>query len=387
MTRTFPAAMAACLLVAVAAPTFAQDRYRSAEHDFRLVTVADGLENPWSMAWLPDGDMLVTERPGRLRIIRNGVLLPDPVPGVPQVETRGQAGLLDVAPHPDFASNRLLYLSYSKPDADPESRGTTAVARARLEDDRLTDLEEIFVAVTAGNGHYGSRLVFDGNGHLFITTGDRQAPPRGDLESHPAQDLTNHHGKVSRILEDGGIPPDNPFVDTPGAQPSIWTYGHRNMQGLALDPATGDLWENEHGPQGGDEVNLIEPGRNYGWPVIGFGVNYGSGQAIHGGTHRDGMEQPKHVWIPSIGIAGMMFYTGDRFPRWRGNMFVGGMAGERLVRLTVEGREITRREDVLVGIGRVRDVRQGPDGLIYLAIDSRSGGTTPILRLEPLERR
>jgi len=349
--------------------------------------VADGLENPWSMAWLPNGDMLVTEKPGRLRVIRDGTLLPDPVQGVPEVETRGQAGLLDVVPHPDFATNRLIYLSFSKPDPDPESRGTTAVVRGRLENGRLVDVEEIFVAVTSGNGHYGSRLVFDGNGHLFITTGDRQAPPRGDLESHPAQDLTNHHGKVSRILEDGGIPSDNPFLDTPGAQPSIWSYGHRNMQGLALDPATGDLWENEHGPQGGDEVNLIEPGNNYGWPVIGFGVNYGSGQAIHEGTHREGMEQPKHVWVPSIGISGMTFYTGDRFPRWRGNLFVGGMAGERLVRLTVVDREITGREDVLAGIGRVRDVRQGPDGLLYLAIDSRGGGQTPILRLEPVERR
>ena len=357
-----------------------QDVQRSALHNYRVVTVADGLMNPWSIAFLPGGDMLVTERPGRLRIIRNGKLLPNAVTGTPTVFAQGQGGLLDVMPHPQFTQNKLLYLSYSKP---VEGGSTTAVARGRFENDQLTNVQDIFVADTKGQGHYGSRLVFDGNGYLFITVGDRQVPPSGNLEAHPAQDLSNHHGKLIRIHDDGRVPADNPFVSRAGAKPEIWTYGHRNMQGLVLHPVTGDLWETEHGPQGGDEVNLIKAGSNYGWPVIGYGVNYGSGAAIHTGTHREGMQQPLHIWVPSIGVSGLMIYTGDKFPGWKGNLFAGGMVGKQLVRMTLDGQKVDFEEDLLWNIGRVRDVRQGPDGLIYVAIDGERGAATPILRLEP----
>jgi glucose/arabinose dehydrogenase len=342
--------------------------------------------NPWSIAFLPGGDMLVTERPGRLRIIRNGKLLPDPVAGLPAVLAQGQGGLLDVVPHPNFATNRLLYLSFSKPYADGPG-ATTAVARGRFENDRLTGVEEIFVAVTRGAGHYGSRLAFDRDGFLFITVGDRQAPPSGNLEAHPAQDITNHHGTINRLHDDGRVPADNPFVARPGARPEIWSYGHRNPQGLAIHPETGDIWSTEHGPQGGDELNVIRAGANYGWPVIGFGVNYRSGAAIHSGTHREGMEQPTHIWVPSIGVSGLLVYTGDKFPEWRGNIFAGGMVGEQLARLEIDGTRVVREETIGTGLGRIRDVRQGPDGYIYLAIDHNRGEPTPIVRLEPVPRR
>lgn len=358
--------------------------FRSAEHDYRVVTVVDGLVQPWSIAFLPGGDMLVTERVGRLRIVRKGTLLPQAVEGVPEVFAQGQGGLLEVAPHPDFASNRLLYISYSKPLPDKQS--TTALIRGRLENDRLTGVEELFVSVSRGRGHYGGKIAFDGKGHVFLSLGDRQVPPEGDLEKHPAQDLSNHHGTIVRLHEDGRVPEDNPFVKTPGAKPEIWSYGHRNVQGLAFHPETGDLWANEHGPQGGDELNLILPGRNYGWPVIGYGVNYRTGLAIHAGTHREGMEQPVHIWVPSIGISGLMIYTGDRFPRWKGNIFVAGLAGEQVARLTLDGREVINEETLAQRLGRIRDVRQGPDGYIYLAIEDRDRAPTPIVRLEPVDR-
>ncbi|MGQ0643699.1 MAG: PQQ-dependent sugar dehydrogenase [Gemmatimonadaceae bacterium] len=360
---------------------------RSMFHEYRVTKVVDSLINPWSMAFLPNGDMLVTERPGRLRIVRKGKLLPQPVAGVPPVYARGQGGLLDVVPHPNFASNKLLYISYSKPYGDTTLGATTAVIRGRFEDDRLTNVEEIFLAATRGKtGHYGSRLAFDGRGHLYITVGDRQVPPAGDLPTHPAQDLSNHHGKISRIHEDGKVPTDNPFVAREGAKPEIFSYGHRNMQALVIHPVTGDVWATEHGPQGGDELNLIKPGTNYGWPVIGFGVNYRSGAAIHSATHHEGMEQPVHLWVPSIGVSGMIVYTGDQFPAWKGSMFAGGLVGEQLVRLTLDGLVAEHAEVLVRRQGRIRDVRQGPDGFIYLAIDSRQGAPTPILRLEPAGR-
>jgi glucose/arabinose dehydrogenase len=271
---------------------------RSAYHDYRLVTVVDGLIRPWSMAFLPDGDMLVTEKAGRLRILRDGELLDEALPGLPEVYSRGQGGLLDVVPHPDFADNRLLYFTYSKPLDAGES--TTAVIRGRFEGGQLQGVEPVFEAQSRGGGHYGSRLVFDGRGHIFVTVGDRMASTRDELEEHPAQDLSNHHGVVVRLNEDGGVPNDNPFVGQRGALPEIWSYGHRNAQGMVFDPASGHLWLTEHGPQGGDELNLIEAGGNYGWPVIGYGVNYGSGSAIHAGTHREGMEQPKKSGYPLL---------------------------------------------------------------------------------------
>jgi glucose/arabinose dehydrogenase len=384
MLRNTLAFGTALLLVAATNVSAQAPVIPSTHHDYRVVTVAEGLINPWSIAFLPSGDMLVTERPGRLRIVRDGRLLPDPVPGVPDVLAQGQGGLLDVVAHPDFASNRLIYLSFSKP-VPGEEGATTAVVRGRFDNDRLTDVEEIFEAVSRGRGHYGSRIAFDGQGHVFISVGDRQAPSTGDLEAHPAQDLSNHHGTIIRLHDDGRVPDDNPFVGQAGARPEIWSYGHRNAQGLAVHPETGDLWANEHGPQGGDELNRVTPGANYGWPVIGFGVNYRSGTTIHEGTHREGMESPIHVWVPSIATSGLLIYTGDRFPRWRGNMFVGGLAGEQLARLELDGTTVRHEETLARGMGRIRDVRQGPDGYIYLAIDHRGGEPTSIVRLEPVQ--
>jgi glucose/arabinose dehydrogenase len=364
----------------------ADGTFRSALHDYRVVTVVDGLVQPWSIAFLPNGDMLVTERPGRLRIVRQGKLLPQPVEGVPKVFVSSQGGLLEVMLHPNFASNRLVYLTYSKPGAD-DSQSRTALIRGRFENDRLTGVEEIFQAVASGRNHFSGKIAFDKNGFLFLTLGDRQVPPEGNLEAHPAQDLSNHHGKIVRLHDDGRLPTDNPFVNRAGARPEIWSYGHRNVQGLAIHPETGDIWTNEHGPQGGDELNRIQPGRNYGWPVIGFGVNYTTGLAIHAGTHREGMEQPVHVWVPSIGISGLMIYTGNRFPEWRGNIFAGGMVGQQLARLTLDGQRVVNRETLVPQMGRIRDVRQGPDGYIYLVTDDREGGKpTPIFRMEPIER-
>lgn len=377
---------------------------QSALHDLRVTTVAEGLVNPFSMTFTPEGDLLVAERPGRLRIVRDGALLAEPVQGLPEILALGrgaramngleQAGLRDVVLHPDFASNRLLYLSYTKPGAD--SVGTLAVVRGRFEGDRLHDVEEIFHADAHGNGSerssmWGGRLAFDGRGYLYITLGDRQWPATGDLTAHPAQDLSNHNGTTIRLHEDGRVPADNPFVGRPGARPEIWTYGHRNAQGLAVHPTTGEVWLNEHGPQGGDELNLLRPGGNYGWPVTGYGVNYGTGTAIHSGTHVEGMTLPAHVWVPSIGVSGMLFYTGDAFPQWRGDLFVGGLRGQRLVRLRLDGSRVVREETILQDVGRIRDIRQGPDGLIYLAVDGgkrwEDGPPTPILRLEPAGRR
>jgi glucose/arabinose dehydrogenase len=366
---------------------------RSAYHDYRVVTFVDGLVQPWSIAFLPGGDTLITERPGRLRIVRNGKLLPAPVEGLPAVVYEGQGGLLEVAVHPDFASNRLLYITYSKQTGektDPKqpTPATTALIRGRFENDRLTDVQQLFQSVSAGRGHFGGKIAFDNKGHVFLSLGDRQVPPEGTLEKHPAQDLANHHGKMIRLHDDGRVPADNPFVNTPNAKPEIWSYGHRNVQGLAIHPQTGDVWTNEHGPQGGDELNLDQPMKNYGWPVIGFGVNYRTGTIIHSGTHREGMEQPRHVWVPSIGISGLMIYTGDKFPQWKGNFFVGGMVGEQVVRLTYDEKRGFRNAEILAqGLGRVRDLRQGADGFIYLVIEDRDGKPTPVLRLEPVDRQ
>ncbi len=378
---------------------------RSAEHDFRVVPVAEGLVRPFSMAFTPEGDLLVTERPGRLRLIRDGVLLLDAVSGIPDVVALGrgarsmngleQAGMRDVVLHPGFADNRLLYLSYTKPGAD--SLGSLAVARGRFEDGALHDVREIFHADAFPDGtdrssQWGGRMAFGRDGSLFVTVGDRQWPSTGNLHAHPAQDVTTHNGTVVRLRDDGTVPDDNPFARNRNgeAKPEIWTWGHRNAQGLAVHPETGDVWSNEHGPQGGDELNLILPGRNYGWPVVGYGVNYRTGTAIHAGTHLEGMEQPVHVWVPSIGVSGMLFYSGGAFPGWRGDMLVGGLSGQRLVRLVLDGRTVVHEETLLHGQGRIRDVQQSPEGFIYLALDGATrdvdGPPTGIVRLEPVER-
>ena len=385
MLRTFACATVAAIAVSAGPVLTGNTVLRSALHDYRVVTVADGLVQPWSIAFLPGGDVLITERPGRLRIMRKGQLLPQPVEGVPKVFHSSQGGLLEVIPHPDFASNRFIYLTFSKPGAT-DAQATTTLVRGRFDGTALTGLEQLFQAKTEGRNHFGGKIAFDRNGFLFLTLGDRQVAPEGNLDSHPAQDLSNHHGKIVRLHDDGRVPADNPFVNRPGARPEIWSYGHRNVQGLAIHPETGDIWTNEHGPQGGDELNRVQPGRNYGWPVIGFGVNYQTGLAIHTGTQREGMEQPAQVWVPSIGISGAMFYTGSRFPGWRGNLFVGGMARQRLVRLTLDGQRVVHEETLVPQMGRIRDVRQGPDGDIYLVTDNREGKPTPILRLEPVER-
>ena len=375
------------LLLSVVTPVLGQAPVlRSANHDYRVVTVAEGLMNPWAIAFLPGGDILITEKPGRLRLVRNGVLRMEPMEGVPEVLFQGQGGLLDVVPHPDFESNQLVYLTYSKPIGDG-TEATTAVARGRFVDDRLTNVEDIFVAETRGRpGHYGSRLAFDADGYLFVAVGERQAPSRGDLEAHPAQDISNHHGTINRLHGDGSVPTDNPFVGQSGARPEIWSYGHRNPQGLAIHPETGDIWAIEHGPQGGDELNRVLPGLNYGWPVIGYGVNYGSGLAIHEGTRRDGIESPTHFWVPSIATSGLMIYTGDVFPAWKGSIFVGGLAGQQIARLTMDGQRVVREETLLQRMGRIRDIRQGPNGYIYVAIDGR-GAPTSVVRLEPAGAR
>ena len=407
--------MLRCLLIAVLSGALAcsgtdsvQDPaegsvVRTAFHDFTVTTVAEGLVRPFSMAFTPEGDLLVTERPGRLRILRDGTLLADPVAGLPDIRALGrgarsmngleQAGLRDVALHPDFGDNRLLYLSYTKPG--PDSLGNLAVVRGRFEGDRLTDLEELFHADATGNGSdrssmWGGRLAFDGEGYLYVTLGDRQWPSTGDLTTHPAQQLSNHNGTTVRIHDDGRVPDDNPFVGVDGAHPEIWSLGHRNAQGMAVHPQTGDLWQNEHGPQGGDELNLIRPGANYGWPVVGYGVHYRSGAAIHAGTLQEGMEPPTHVWVPSIGVSGMLFYAGEAFPQWRGDMLVGGLSGQRLVRLRLDGREVVREETLLQDMGRIRDIAEAPDGTLYLAVDGATrdidGPATEILRLTPVPR-
>ena len=377
---------------------------RTAFHDFSVDTVTGGLVHPFSMVFTPEGDLLVTERPGRLRIIRDDVLIDDPVEGLPEIlaigqgampqDGREQAGMRDLVLHPDFAENRLLYLSYTKPG--PDSLGNIAVVRGRFENDRLSDVEELFHADAFGNGsnrssQWGGRLALDGKGYLFITIGDRQWPSEGDLSEHPSQSLSSHNGTTIRLHEDGRVPEDNPFVGQDGVHPEIWTYGHRNAQGLAIHPETGDVWLNEHGPQGGDELNLVRPGLNYGWPVVGFGVNYRTGIAIHSATHQDGMEPPVHIWVPSIGVTGMLFYTGAAFPDWRGDMIVASLRGEQLVRLTLDGQQVAREETLISGMGRIRDVRQGPEGIIYLAMDGDArgfdGDPTPIVRLIPTRAR
>lgn len=385
MARTLLSLLIVGLVISAGSLVSGDTVFRSAYHDYRLVTVVDALVQPWSIASLPGGDLLITERPGRLRIVRQGKLLPQPVEGVPTVLHSGQGGLLEVMPHPNFATNRMLYLTYSKPHADGK-QATTALVRGRFENDRLVGVEQLFESISQGRGHFGGKLAFDKNGYLFLTLGDRQVPPEGNLEAHPAQDLSNHHGKTIRLHDDGRVPADNPFVKRAGARPEIWTYGHRNVQGLVIHPETGDVLTNEHGPQGGDELNRLAPGLNYGWPVIGFGVNYKTGLAIHNGTHREGMEQPIHVWVPSIGISGAMIYTGDRFPQWRGNLFVGGMVGQQLARLTLQGERVVNEETLVLQMGRIRDVRQGLDGYIYLVTEDRDAKPTPVFRMEPVER-
>ena len=349
--------------------------YKTDKQRFHLVKLTEGLEHPWGLAFLPDGRMLVTERPGRLRIVADGWLLPEPVAGVPEVWDDGQGGLLDVALHPGFAENRLVYLSYSSPDDDDDD-AATAVARGRLVGDRLEDVEEIYVALPRDDNsrHFGSRLVF-ADGYLFVSAGDR-----GD--SDRAQELDDPAGSIIRLHDDGRVPEDNPFVGTAGARPELYSVGHRNPQGMTLEAATGRIYAIEHGPKGGDELNLIEPGVNYGWPVITHGKSY-MGFKIGEGTRKEGMAQPVHYWVPSISPSGLMIYDADRFPAWQGSFFAGALSGELVVRLEVAGGKVVVEERMLEDLEeRFRDVRQGPDGLIYLLTDHPEG---MLLRLEPAD--
>ena len=348
---------------------------RTERHTVRVRILTRGLERPWSLAFLPDGRMLVTERAGRLRYVAaDGTLDPTPISGLPEaVAERRQGGLHDVVLHPRFRENRLVYLAYAGKGAGGYG---TELARGRLDGYRLTGVQVLFRALpkSFGGRHFGGRVVFDGKGHVFLTLGDRGNRPS-------AQDLGNHAGSVIRLTEDGGVPRDNPFRSTPGARPEIYTLGNRNVQGAAINPWTGELWTHEHGPQGGDEVNIIRAGVNYGWPVITYGRNYGIGTRIGEGTHREGMAQPLHQWTPSIAPSGMAFYDGDKFSGWRGNLLVGALAFRLLARIELDGERVVREERILKGVlGRIRDVRVGPDGYVYLLSDEQPG---VLARLEP----
>jgi glucose/arabinose dehydrogenase len=369
----------ACALALGAIPSaLAQDtqRFRTDKVEVIVETVARNLQNPWGLAFLPDNRMLVTERPGRLRMADADGHLSEPIQGVPRVAARGQGGLLDVALDPNFAQNRLIYLSFAEERG--EGRAGTSVARARLNTNG-TALEALAIIFRqepthTGNNHWGSRLVFDRDGNLFVTLGDRF-----DLRNQ-AQNPANHIGKIIRIKPDGGAAPGNPFLNREDARPEIWSLGHRNLQSAALHPTTGELWTVEHGARGGDEVNIPQKGKNFGWPVISYGVDY-SGAKIGEGTKKAGLEQPVYYWDPSIAPSGMAFYTGDKFPAWRGSILVGALAGKLVSRLETNGNRVTGEERMLQQLGeRIRDVRQGPDGFVYLLTDSRSGR---ILRMKP----
>jgi aldose sugar dehydrogenase len=356
--------------------------FQTTLYKLRVSVVAKGLVHPWSLAFLPDGNMLVTEREGRLRIVRNGVLDPKPIQGVPVVRAAALGGLLEVALHPKFAENKLIYLSYSKPGDN--RLVTTAVARGRFDGTALTDVKDIFVANnwSTSTQNFGGRLAFDRDGLLFLTVGER-------YEQERAQKTDDHGGKVLRLRDDGSVPPDNPFVGKAGYAPEIYSLGHRSPQGLAVHPVTGAIWENEHGPQGGDELNIIRPGRNYGWPIVTYGINY-NGENISEATSRADLEPPFMYWVPSIAISGLAFYTGDRFPGWRGNAFVGAMfmgrtrATGHVQRLVFNEKGLPiQREPILTELRqRIRDVRQGPDGLLYVLTDEKEGA---VLRIEPAE--
>ncbi len=336
----------------------------------RVETVAEGLEHPWGLAFLPDGRMLVTERPGRLRIASPDGALSEPISGLPPVFSRGQGGLLDVALDPDFKSNRLVYFSFAEPGRGGAS---TAVARGRLEGKELKSVEVIFrqEPKVRGRSHFGSRLVFSPEGKLFVTMGER-------FKFDPAQDLSNHLGNIVRIQPDGSVPQDNPFVGRPGARSEIWSYGHRNVQAAAIHPETGELWEIEHGPRGGDELNIAKAGRNFGWPLVSWGRHY-DGRDIPDPPTRPDLAQSIYQWTPVIAPSGMTFYTGDRFPEWRGNILVGGLVAEAIVRLRQDAQTATEEERIGLG-ARVRDVVQGPNGAIYALTDEDDG---KILRLTP----
>ncbi|MEX0906470.1 MAG: PQQ-dependent sugar dehydrogenase [Balneolaceae bacterium] len=343
----------------------------SEEIDFQVQTVVEGLEVPWGMAFLPDGSVLISERDGDLRIVRDGELQESPIDGVPEVWANGQGGLLDVTLHPEYEDNGWIYISYSKPG---DGGAHTAIIRGKLNDNNLTDIEELFAGEppTDRGQHFGSRIVFDPDGYMYFSIGDR-----GQMDL--AQDINSSNGKVYRLHDDGSIPNDNPFVGQDGKD-EAFNYGHRNPQGMAVHPETGAVWTHEHGPRGGDEINIEQPGANYGWPVISYGINY-DGSVLTDETEREGMEQPVHYWDPSIAPSGMAFISGDTYPAWEGNIMVGALSFQLLSRVVLDGDEFVQEERLLEGIGRIRDVELAPDGYIYFS--NESDGT--IHRIIPVD--
>lgn len=378
-----PALAASALSALLAAPALAQPVYETEQARFTIETVAEGLDFPWSIGFLPGGEMLVTERDGGvdgLRVIdANGVLLDAPVTGVTgPISTHSASGLFDAIPHPEFATNRLVYVSYS---AGTRRASRTTLIRGRLSENfsELEDVEEIFAADTdmIGSRHHGGKILFDTEGYLWLSLGD------GGEHMADAQNPTNHIGALVRLRDDGSIPSDNPFANGETGAPEIWSYGHRNIQGLAQHPATGTIWSHEHGPRGGDEINIHrEPGLNYGWPEIVYGIDY-SGAIISEDRARDGMEQPIWYWNPSIAPSGMAFYTGDAFPHWENDVFIGALAGMHVVRMETDGDRVIGRERLLEDLEqRIRDVRVGPDGYVYILTDDYEG---QVLRLIPAD--
>jgi glucose/arabinose dehydrogenase len=367
--------------LALAEPSFSETvtQPAAASPSFTVKRLVDGLDQPWAVAWLPSGELLITERTGQLlRVASNFKSRPVPIAGLPNtIAVDGQGGLLDVAVHPNHRENGLIYLSYSESAADSFMSGSgTVLARARLKGNTLDDFRVLFRMQPASRGgrHFGGRIVFAGDGTVFLTLGDRGSEER-------AQRAKDHAGSVIRLHDDGRVPADNPFVSHASHLPESFSRGNRNIQGAALHPLTGELWTHEHGPQGGDEVNIIRPGRNYGWPTITYGVNYVTGTPIGEGYRKPGLEQPLHVWVPSIAPSGLTFYNGPHFPAWKGSLFLGALRGQALVRLELNGNKVVREERLLAGqVGRVRDVRQGPDGYLYLLTDSSNGA---LLRIEP----
>ena len=345
--------------------------------ELKTVTVVRGLDHPWALAFLPDGRMLVTEKAGRLRIVGGDGQVGAPLAGLPPVAVGGQCGLLDVIPDPDFASNQRLWWTYAEPAGEGASGNSTALARGRLDGDRVTEVRTVFSQQpkVGSQHHCGSRIVFARDGRLFVGLGDRFS------RKDDAQTLDNHIGKVVRIDADGRAPADNPFVARAGARPEVWSLGHRNIQGMALHPLTGELWASEHGPQGGDEINVVRAGRNYGWPLVTYGRNYGIGTRIGEEGPKPGFEPPLWHWVPtSIAPSGMAFLSSDRYPGWKGSLFIGALRSQALVRLELDGDRVVREERLLTNLGaRIRDVRQGPDGWLYVVTDGAAG---TVLRIE-----
>lgn len=362
--------------------TTKQTQSSPSQTNFRQVTVLQGLERPWGIAWLPDGAMLITERPGRLRIVRNGKLDPTPIPGVPEVLAVNQGGLLDVAVHPNFAQNRFIYLTYAH-GTDQANR--TRVARARFDGKTLQDVRVIFEVnrTKSGGQHFGSRMLWLPDRTMLISIGDGGNPPvqlEGQLIRQQAQNLQSHLGKIVRINDDGSIPKDNPFVGNNNANPAIWSYGHRNIQGMTFDPVNNRVWVNEHGARGGDELNLVQAGKNYGWPVVSESREYATGEPVSEQKSIPGMIDPKLVWTPATAPSGLVFYNSDRFPQWRGNLFSGGLVSQDVRRITLDKAGNVSSQETIKISQRVRDVQQGPDGLLYILTDEQDG---QLIRLEP----